>query len=97
MLAGLCKANDPVDDNLRHRASVSHFSKSASQTLLKAARIASMCAGSIWCFEKGIGGPLWCRPGARFNTCRRTVCAILHMVPLQPGFPVIHHSKEPRE
>jgi Helicase HerA, central domain len=36
-------------------SSASHLSKSASQTLLKAARTASMCAGSIWCFEKGMG------------------------------------------
>jgi hypothetical protein len=45
-------------------SSRSHLSKSASQTFRKAECIASMCAVSIWCLEKGIGDrfPAGARP-----------------------------------
>ena len=49
MFARLAEGNDLVDDDLRHRVIAVALEQERVATRLNAARIASMCAGSIAC------------------------------------------------
>jgi hypothetical protein len=62
----------------------SHLSISASQTFRKAARIASMCAGSMRCFEKGIWQP-FCHQTSGREIARRSPLSSPVKKPVAPS------------